>query len=228
MRLLLVEDDRKLSRVLARGLREEGFQVEVAADGEAGLARLRARESDVVVLDGRLPVLDGFRVLATARAEGISTPVVMLTALDQTSDRVRGLNLGADDYLVKPFAFDELLARIQAVMRRVATPPLEKPSSRLRHGDLELDSATHRVTRAGTAIELSQKQFALLEFLMRAGEQVVSRDRILLEVWGYTFDPGTNVIDVHVAVLRQKIDELGAPSRIRTVRGVGYSMSGAK
>jgi DNA-binding response OmpR family regulator len=229
-RLLLVEDDQRLSRVLARGLREEGFEVEPCADGATALDRLCKHPADVCVLDVRLPKLDGFSVLEQARAAGVTLPILVLTAQDETSDRVRGLNLGADDYLVKPFAFAELLARIQAVLRR--SPPASKGrggaparAAVLECADLRLDPGTHRFTRAGTEIALSQKQFALLEYLLRHGEAVVTREQILRDLWGYEFDPGTNVVDVHVASLRSKIDRDGKASYIRTIRGAGYAMS---
>jgi DNA-binding response OmpR family regulator len=222
VRLLLVEDDARLARMLMRGLSEEGFAVEWSRDGVRGAEELRGRPYDVCVLDVMLPGIDGFGVLEQARGANVKTPVLMLTARDAVRDRVRGLEGGADDYLVKPFAFAELLARLHALLRR--QPPSDR--STLRWRDVELDTSAHRVTRAGTAIDLSQKQFALLEFLLRHPDEVVSRGMILESVFGYTFDPGTNLVDVHVAHLRQKIDRPGEESIIETVRGVGYRLSG--
>jgi DNA-binding response OmpR family regulator len=220
VRVLLVEDDPKLSRMIARGLGEEGYEVVLAADGETGLQRLLAGGIDACILDVLLPGVDGFAVLEQARAGGAATPILMLTALDAVPDRVRGLNLGADDYLVKPFAFAELLARLSALLRR---GPL--PRGRvLRQGPLVLDTTAHRLTVDGAEVALSQRQFALLELLLRRQGEVVSRAVILEEVFGYGFDPGTNVVDVHVANLRQRIDRPGHPSRIETIRGVGYRL----
>jgi two-component system OmpR family response regulator len=221
MRLLLVEDDAGLANVLTRGLREEGHTVEHVGDGAVGLERLRAGGFDACVLDVMLPGLDGFQVAEQARASGVRTPILMLTARDAVEDRVEGLKRGADDYLVKPFAFAELLARLDALTRRVA------PAPRLVAGDLALDCAAHRATLAGRELVLSQKQFALLEFLVRHRGEVVTRAMVLAEVFGYAFDPGTNLVDVHVANLRQKIDPPDRPSRITTVRGVGYRFEDA-
>jgi two-component system OmpR family response regulator len=221
MRLLVVEDDAALASVLERGLSEAGHRVERVGDGTRALERLRAGELDACVLDVMLPGLDGFSVCEQARAAGVRTPIVMLTARDSVDDRVEGLRRGADDYLVKPFAFAELLARLDAVTRRA--PP---ESSALTIGDLRLDPAAHRAFLAGHELALSQKQFALLEFLARRRGQVVTRAMVLAEVFGYSFDPGTNLVDVHVGNLRKLIDAPGRPSRITTVRGVGYRFEG--
>ncbi len=221
MRLLLVEDDARLGDMLARGLVEEGFAVEQVVDGEAGLARLSAAAHDVCVLDGRLPGLDGLDVLSRARADGVRIPILMLTARDGVPDRVRGLEAGADDYLVKPFAFAELTARLRALVRRGG----HGDEGVLRCADLVLDVARHRVERAGVDVALSAKQFALLEILMRRPGEVVSRRAVLDLVFGYGFDPGTNIVDVHVAHLRKKLDRPGEASLIDTVRGVGYRLS---
>jgi len=222
VRVLLVEDDAKVARMLTRGLSEEGFGVELARDGQVGLERLQSEPYDVCILDVMLPRLDGFQVLAEARRGQVKTPVLVLTARDAVRDRVRGLDGGADDYLVKPFAFAELLARLRALLRRHG----DKRPQPLRCRDLELDPVRHRATRGGALLALSAKQFALLEFLLRHRGEVVSRSMILDQVFGYGFDPGTNLVDVHVANLRQKIDRLGEPSVIETVRGVGYRMDG--
>ena len=222
MRILVVEDDVRLARVLERGLREEGFVVESEVAGDAGLSRLRAGGFDLCILDVELPKMDGFVVLESARRAGIALPILMLTARDAVDDRVRGLELGADDYLPKPFAFAELLARLRALLRR----NVPQQMGTLRARDLELDPAAHRVCRRGEPLALSQKQFAILEFLLRHPGQVVTRAMILGRVFGQAFDPGTNVIDVHVAQLRRKIDRAGEPSLIEAVRGVGYRMGG--
>src|SRR5262245_3296572 len=222
VRLLLVEDDAKVARMLVRGLSEEGFEVDLSQDGPSGLERLgQGHGYDVCILDLALPGLDGFEVLAQARGAGVKTPVLILTARDLVRDRVRGLDGGADDYVTKPFAFAELLARLRALLRRQA--PARGATLRCR--DIELDAAAHRAKRAGAVIELSAKQFALLEFLMRHPDEVLSRGMILEHVFGYSFDPGTNLVDVHVAHLRQKLDRPGASSLIQTVRGVGYRMN---
>ena len=224
LRVLVVEDDAPLGTVVERGLADAGFTVERCADGAAGLASLAHGAFDACVLDGRLPGLGGLDVLAQARAAGVRTPVLMLTARDAVPDRVRGLELGADDYLTKPFAFAELVARVRAITRRGgAGAPAE---ARLAWRDLALDVPEHRVTRAGAAIDLSAKQFALLEALLRHGRAVASRSMLLREVFGYSFDPGTNIVDVHVAQLRKRIDRAGEASLVETVRGVGYRMAG--
>jgi two-component system, OmpR family, response regulator len=221
LRILLVEDDKKLVRMLTRGLSEEGHAVEVVGDGVAAAARLREAAADVCILDVMLPGRDGFRLLAEARAAGVATPVLMLTARDAVEDRVHGLQLGADDYLVKPFAFAELLARLDALRRR-GQPRRE----RLRIGHVELDTAAHRAWKEGAELELSHKQFALLEFLARHRGEAVSRSMIVAQVFGYSFEAVTNIVDVHISNLRQRIDVPGRPSLITTVRGVGYRLEG--
>ena len=218
MRLLLIEDDLRLARSLLAGLEEEGFSVESHTDGPAGLAALRAHRYDACILDINLPKLDGFAVLRAARREGLGLPILMLTARDAVNDRVQGLNEGADDYLVKPFAFAELLARLRVLMRRGGP----QRSAVLRSGALVLDSRAHEVRIAGQLVELTQKQFALLEYLLNHAGEVVSRAMLLSSVWGYSFDPGTNIVDVHVAQLRRRIEESGHKCPIETVRGVGY------
>jgi two-component system OmpR family response regulator len=222
VRLLVVEDDVKIARMLARGLGEEGFAVDVAGQGSVGVDRLRSGQFDICILDVLLPDLDGFAVLETARREGVRTPVLMLTARDAVSDRVRGLTSGADDYLTKPFAFAELLARLQLLLRRGTAPA---PPSKVQVADVVFDAEARVVLRAGRALELSPKQYALLEFLLQHHGQAVSREMILRRVFGYTFDPGTNIVDVHVSNLRQKIDAGRTNPLIRTVRGVGYRLA---
>jgi len=219
-RVLVIEDDHRLRDLVARGLREDGFDVETVADGVEGLARLTSGEHHACVLDCGLPSLDGFVLLERARAAGARTPVVMLTARDAVADRVRGLELGADDYVTKPFAFTELSARLRAVMRRSTNDARVV----MRVGDLTLDPTSHRVERAGLALELSRRQFALLELLMRRRGEVISRRVILEEVFEYSFDPGTNIVDVHIAQLRRRVDRPGEAPLIVTVRGVGYRL----
>jgi heavy metal response regulator len=217
MRLLLVEDDPKLAALIARGLREEGFAVDVARDGEDGLFRAVEQDYDAVVLDVMLPGLDGFTVLETVRAKGRRTPVLMLTARGAVQDRVRGLNSGADDYLKKPFAFEELLARLHALLRRAAP----EPDARLCVADLVLDPQKREVTRAGAIVELTAKEFAILEYLLRHRGRVISRTQLSEHVWDENFDAMSNVVDVTVYRLREKIDRRG-PALVHTVRGAGY------
>jgi DNA-binding response OmpR family regulator len=218
MKLLLIEDDPSMQRLLSRGLGEEGHEIALARDGEEGLRQIVAGGFDACILDLLLPKLDGFSVLEKARAAGVTAPILILTARDAVPDRVEGLRRGADDYLIKPFAFAELSARLEALTRRA------RPEVVLRAGDLVLDTAARRVTLDGKELALSEKQFALLGFLLRHGGRVVTRAMVLEEVFGYGFDPGTNIVDVHIGHLRQKIDRPGAPSRITTVRGVGYRL----
>jgi two-component system OmpR family response regulator len=220
--LLLVEDDPKFAALLARGLVEEGLTVEPVATGTEALDRLRSGRFDVCLLDVMLPDKDGFQVLEQARVARVATPILMLTARDAIPDRVRGLMSGADDYLTKPFAFAELLARLHVIARRKV--PGASPA-RLRAGALELDLATRLVTRAGVPVSLSASQFALLEHLVRHRGEVVSREIFLRDVFGYKFDPGTNIVDVHVSHLRRRIDGGQPPSLIETVRGVGYRVA---
>ena len=216
MRLLLVEDEPKMARALARGLRSEGYAVDVAGDGDKALLNARVYDYDAVVLDLMIPGPDGFEVCRTLRKEDRWPPVLMLTARDQVEDRVQGLDVGADDYLVKPFAFRELLARLRALTRR---QPNERPSV-LRAGDLELDPATHSVTRAGEPIALTPREFSVLHYLMRHPGEVVSRTRLIEHVWDQNYYGSTNVVDVYVGYLRRKLGR----DLIHTVRGVGYSL----
>jgi two-component system OmpR family response regulator len=220
MRVLLIDDDRRLVRTLVAGLQEEGFVVDAYEDGAAGLSALLSNSYDCCILDINLPTQDGFSVLAMARRAEVSAPILFLTARDALQDRVRGLDLGADDYLIKPFAFAELLARLRALLRRGAP----QRSGTLRLGPIELDPAAHIVRLYGNTLELTQKQFALLEYLLRHKGQVVSRAMLLSGVWGYSFDPGTNLVDVHIAQLRRKLEQPGQPPLLHTVRGVGYRM----
>jgi DNA-binding response OmpR family regulator len=218
MRILLIEDDRKAARLLAKGLQEEGWVVDVAATGEAGDELASVNEYDVVVLDWLLPDREGIQVCRDLRTRGLATPIVMLTARDAVDDRVTGLNSGADDYLTKPFAFAELLARIHAVLRRSA---LTRPVV-LQVADLTLDPASHRVTRGGVPISLTPKEYAILEVLLRRGGQVVTRAQLAEGAWEVEPDALTNLVDVHVSHLRRKIDHDRMPALIHTVRGQGY------
>jgi two-component system OmpR family response regulator len=218
MRLLLVEDDVKLVRALERGLAREGYTVDVALNGDDALARARAAQYDALILDVMLPGADGFSVCETLRRSEGWTPVLMLTARADIGDRIRGLDAGADDYLVKPFDFGELLARLRALTRR-------SPSDRsavLRVGDLQLDPDTRVVTRAGREIELTAREFAVLEVLARNAGQVVPRAALLEDVWDEDPDVSPNIVDVYVGYLRRKLDRPSRPSLIRTVRGVGF------
>jgi DNA-binding response OmpR family regulator len=220
MRVLLIEDDRKAARLLARGLREEGFVVDLAATGEDGEELATLNEYDVIILDWLLPGRNGLEICRALRASGDATPVLMLTARDSVADRVSGLGHGADDYLTKPFAFAELLARLRALLRRArATQP-----SVLRVADLTLDPVTRRVTRGPAPITLTPKEYAILEVLMRNVGQVVSRTRLAERVWDEAAEVLDNLVDAHVSHLRKKVDrEAGAPL-IHTIRGVGYRL----
>ena len=223
MRVLIVEDEVKIARAIRRGLEHEGYATDVVATGEEAILRATENDYDAVVLDVRIPAPDGFAVCRQMRARNRWAPVLMLTARDSVEDRIRGLDAGADDYLVKPFSFGELLARLRALLRRA---PAERPAT-LRAGDVTLDPATHLVTRAGRPVELSAREFALLEFLMRHAGQVLTRTAMLEHVWDYRYDGDSNVVDVYIGYLRRKLEEpFGAPL-IRTVRGVGYILDAA-
>jgi two-component system OmpR family response regulator len=219
VRALIVEDDTTIADFVARGLRESGFVVDVESDGEAGLRRALDEVYDVAIVDLMLPKRDGLSLIDELRRRNRGTPVLILSARRSVDDRVRGLQAGGDDYLTKPFAFAELLARLQALVRR-ATRTAE-PST-LTVGDLSLDLLTRRVTREGATIDLRPREFALLEYLMRNAGRVVSKTMILSRVWEYSFDPQTNVVDVLVSRLRDKIDRPFERKMLHTVRGVGY------
>jgi two-component system OmpR family response regulator len=221
MRILVIEDDKETGAYLRKGLSEGGYVIDHAADGRDGLMLATSQDYDVMVVDRMLPGIDGLAIIRALRAEGIDTPVLVLSALGQVDDRVRGLKAGGDDYLTKPFAFAELLARIEALMRR-RSPAAAEP--RLRVADLEMDLLARTVTRAGQAIALQPREFKLLEYMMRHTGQVVTRAMLLEGVWDYHFDPQTNVIDVHVSRLRQKIDKDFERPLLHTVRGVGYRL----
>jgi two-component system, OmpR family, response regulator len=221
MKLLVVEDDRETASYLQKGLSESGYTVDRAEEGREGLFLASSGGYDAIVLDRRLPGMDGLAVLGALRAAGIRTPALILSALGSVDDRVKGLRAGGDDYLVKPFAFSELLARIEALLRR---GNVAAATTTLRVADLELDLLTRTVTRCGKAIELLPREFRLLEYMMRNSGQVVTRTMLLEHVWDYHFDPQTNVIDVHVSRLRQKIDKNFERPLLHTVRGAGYCL----
>ena len=221
MYILVVEDERRLAQVVRKVLEEEGHTVDVATDGEEGLAMAMDSSHDVIVLDILLPGIDGFEVCRRLRAGRVDTPVLLLTALDAVEDRVRGLDAGADDYLPKPFAFQELLARLRALGRRRVQA---RDPDQLQTANLVLDLRRRRAVRDGRTIDLSPKEFALLEFLMRNQGRVVTRTQILDHVWGYDFSPDSNLVDVYVTYLRRKIDRAHQRKLIRTVRGAGYAV----
>jgi len=224
VRILLVEDEKKLAKALRDGLGAQRYDVTIASTGEEGFFLVNHQSFDLVVLDLMLPRRDGIEVLTTLRKRGLRTPVLILTAKDTIEDRVHGLDSGADDYLVKPFAFAELLARIRVLLRRDRS----EPALSLRHGDLELDVVTRKVKRAGQPVELTLKEFEILEYLLRHREQVVSREMLARDVWRVTAraTPFDNVIDVSIARLRRKIDDRFEPKLLQTVRGVGFVLGG--
>ncbi len=219
MRLLVVEDDREAAAYLRKALREAGHICEVAHDGDEGFALALDGEFDVFVIDRMLPKRDGLSLVSEVRKRGVRTPVLILSALGQVDDRVTGLRAGGDDYLSKPYAFSELLARIEALARRIAP---QSADTVYKIADLELDRLAHRVTRSGQEISLQPREFRLLEYLLRHAGQVVTRTMLLENVWDYHFDPQTNVIDVHVSRLRSKIDKGFDRPLLHTVRGSGY------
>jgi two-component system OmpR family response regulator len=221
MRILLIEDDAEAAAYMAKGLREAGHAVDHAASGPDGLFMATSERYDVMIVDRMLPGLDGLAVIQAIRAAGNATPVLILSALGKVDDRVRGLKAGGDDYLVKPYAFAELMARIEALSRRVSTA---QPDTRLKVEDLEMDLLARSVTRGGHEIDLQPREFRLLEYLMRHAGQVVTRTMLLENVWEYHFDPQTNLIDVHISRLRQKIDKDFEVALIHTVRGAGYTL----
>jgi len=219
MRILLIEDDSEAAQFLAKSLKESGHAVELAMDGEAGLAQAEEGPFDVLIVDRMLPRLDGLTVIKTLRARGNRTPVLVLSALGDVDDRVKGLRAGSDDYLTKPYAYTELLARVEALGRRVVP---EEQATRYVVADLVLDRLSHRVTRGGEPVVLQPREYRLLEYLMKNAGQVVTRTMLLENVWDYHFDPQTNVIDVHVSRLRGKIDKGFGKPLLHTVRGAGY------
>ncbi len=225
MRVLLIEDDREAAGFLCKALKESGHAAEHAADGETGLAVASEARFDVLIIDRMLPKREGLSVIETLRKAGDKTPVLILSALSEVDDRVKGLKAGGDDYLTKPYSYSELLARIEALLRRAS--PGEAAVTSYTVSDLVLDRLSHRVMRAGEAIVLQPREFRLLEYLMKHAGQVVTRTMLLEHVWDYHFDPQTNVIDVHISRLRGKIDKSFAQPLLHTVRGAGYMISDA-
>jgi DNA-binding response OmpR family regulator len=221
MRVLVVEDEVGIAQFISQGLSEAGYAVDMTNDGQSGLDYALAAEYDIIVLDIMLPQMDGLQLLRKMRSQGIKTPVLLLTARDGIEDRVKGLDAGADDYLSKPFAFPELLARLRALLRR---PNLQQDAI-LKVGDLEMDVATREVRRAGKTINLSPREFTLLEYFMRHPRQVLSRTQIIEHTWNFDFYENSNVIDVYVGYLRRKIDQGFDKPLLKTVRGVGYRLS---
>lgn len=221
MRILIMEDDKQVAAFMCRGLREAGHVADAAHDGEEGLNMARDGQYDVLVVDRMMPRMDGLSVIETLRAEGAATPVLILSALGEVDDRVDGLKSGADDYLVKPYAFAELLARVEVLARRRDPGSVQ---TQLSVGDLEMDLLARTVKRGGEDVLLQPREFRLLEFLMRHAGQVVTRTMLLEKVWDYHFDPQTNVIDVHISRLRSKIDKPFGSTMLHTVRGAGYRL----
>lgn len=220
MRVLVVEDEKKVASFLEKGLREEGYSVDVAHAGDDGLVKALVHEYDLLILDIMLPGMSGLDLVQRLRAEQRVTPVLMLTARDARRDVVSGLDAGADDYLTKPFGFDELLARIRALLRRGGAARAD----RLVYDDVELDRITHVATRGGARLDLTPKEFQLLEFFLLSPERVVRRTELLEKVWDLQFDPMSNVVDVHMANLRRKLTRPGRADLLHTVRGVGYTL----
>lgn len=223
MRVLVVEDDRKVAGFIEMGLREEGYAVDIAKDGEEAIVLAHVNDYDAILLDLMLPKKNGLQVAAELRREGRTTPILMLTARDATEDVVRGLDAGADDYLPKPFKFDELLARLRALVRRGGATRVE----RITAGPLELDRLKHQAYAGGRLLELTPREFQLLEHFMMHKEDVVRRTELLEKVWDMHFDPESNVVDVHVGNLRRKLREAGYDGLIKTVRGVGFRLNGS-
>ena len=219
MRVLVIEDDETVAGFVSKGLRQAGFAVDVSGDGEEGLHLIRGEPYDAAVVDVMLPHMTGLEIVSRFRGEGGTTPVIFLSAKRSVQDRVRGLQSGGDDYLVKPFAFSELLARLRALVRRASR---SEETTRLSTGGLEMDLLKHRVQREGREIELQPREFAVLEYLMRNAGNVVSKTMILEHVWDYNFDPRTNVVEANVCRLRSKINKGFDAELVRTVRGVGY------
>jgi heavy metal response regulator len=219
MRILVIEDEAKIAQFMKRGLKEEGYAVDVAKDGEEGYAFATVEDYDVVILDIMLPGMDGLALLRKLRKKKPRLPVIMVTARSSVDDRVKGLDLGADDYITKPFAFEELLARIRAQLRKNL-----RHDTKITYADLELDTKTHKVSRAGKEIELSNKEYTLLEYLLANAGNTVTRAMMSTHVWNIDFDTSTNVIDVYINYLRKKIDHGHERKLIRTLRGWGYSL----
>lgn len=221
MKLLLIEDDKESAKYLLKGLREQGYVADHAESGKDGLFMAASEKYDAMIIDRMVPEVDGVTIIQTLRASGNETPIIILTALDKVEERVKGLKAGADDYLAKPYSFTELVARLETITRRKSGT---KAVTKLQCGDLELDLLTRSVKRGDKDIDLQAREFALLEFLMRNSGTVVTRTMLLEHVWDYNFDPQTNVIDVHISRLRQKVDKGFDKSMIQTLRGAGYKL----
>lgn len=219
MRILIVEDEEKVTRFIKKGLEAEGYEVETASEGKVGEKMARTESFDLILLDVLLPKKGGFEIVRDLRKDEIRTPIMMLTARSSTEDIVSGLDLGADDYLTKPFAFNELLARIRSLMRRSTI------KTRLKYADLVLDTIARKAHRGGTPIDLTTREYALLEYFMRNRSKLITREELAKEIWGYTFDPGTNVVDVYVNHLRRKIDAEFEQKLLQTERGKGYYLA---
>jgi two-component system OmpR family response regulator len=222
MKILLIEDDVESAKYLAKGLREQGHVVDHSASGKDGMFMAAGEKYDAMIIDRMVPEVDGMTIVQTLRASGNDTPILFLTALDKVEEKVRGLKAGADDYLAKPYSFTELMARLETITRRSGGS--EKAITKLTCGELEMDLLTRNVRRGGKDIELQAREFALLEYLMRHSGTVITRTMLLENVWDYNFDPQTNVIDVHISRLRQKIDKGFDKSMIQTLRGAGYKL----
>jgi two-component system, OmpR family, response regulator MprA len=225
-KIVVIDDDEKITSMLRRALTFEGYSVATAGDGQEGLRRVLEHEPDVIILDVMMPKVDGWEVCRRIREGGIGTPVLMLTAKDEISDRVKGLDMGADDYLVKPFALEELLARVRVLLRRKSAEKNEQPTNRLSYEDLVLDLDTREVFRDGKLVELTTKEFDLLHLFMMNPKRVLSRDLIMEKIWGYDYSGESNVMEVYIALLRQKTEEHGGKRIIQTVRGAGYVLKG--
>lgn len=221
-KLLVVEDDKETCDFIAKGFSEQGYVVDTASNGREGLFHATDGSFDAVILDRMLPEMDGLAVLRSLRAAGISTPVLMLTAMSAVDERVRGLTSGADDYLVKPFSFQELHARIEALLRR---PQDQQETQILSCGDLVMDLEKRKASRGGRDLVLTPREFQILEFFLRRTNRVITRTMLLESIWDYSFDPQTNIVDVHISKLRRELDAPGEPSMIHTVRGAGYLFS---
>jgi DNA-binding response OmpR family regulator len=222
MRILVIEDEQKVARFLKKGLEAEGYEVEIAADGKTGEKCARTEVYDLILLDVLLPKKNGFEILRDLRKDEIRTPILMLTARSATEDIVGGLDQGADDYLTKPFAFNVLLARIRSLMRRGSV------RTKLKYADLILDTVAHKASRSGTPIELTVREYALIEYFLLHRGKLISRQELSRDIWGYNFDPGTNVVDVYVNHLRKKIDADFSLKLLQTERGKGYYLSDKK
>ncbi|APO44829.1 response regulator transcription factor [Paenibacillus sp. FSL H7-0942] len=223
--ILIVDDDEKIVSMLRRGLAFEGYEVQTASNGAEGLSKLMDKEPDIVVLDVMMPQIDGFEVCRRLREAGSKVPVLMLTAKDEVQSRVTGLDTGADDYLVKPFALEELLARVRALLRR-KSDSAGTPDNRLMYEDIILDNDSREVLRDGQRLELTAKEFELLNLFMQNPRRVLSRDLIMDKIWGYDYSGESNVLEVYIAMLRQKTEEYGGKRLIQTIRGAGYILRG--